>query len=287
MGFLISKLRAYFLLMRLHQPVGFWLLLWPTLWALWVAGEGRPSWKLILLFSLGALLMRSAGCVLNDIADRRFDGYVERTKNRPLITGLINTREAFCLFFILCFLALLLALCMGCLTLLFGFMGLFIAVIYPFSKRFTYFPQSVLGLAFAWGVPMAFVAQTQTFPPYIAWYMYLITGLWVFSYDTLYAMVDRKYDKNIGIKSSALFLGNFDRVFIGILHLIILLMLVILGKKLKLNSYYYINLLLIFGLFIYQNILIKNRDPKLCFKAFLNNQWVGLIIFLGLIFGLN
>ena len=287
MGILISKLRAYFLLMRLHQPVGFLLLLWPTLWALWVASNGNPSWKLIVLFSLGALLMRSAGCVINDIADCRFDGFVERTKNRPLIIGIINTCEAFLLFFILCLLALLLALYMGYLTLLFGFMGLFIAVIYPFSKRFTYFPQSFLGLAFAWGVPMAFVVQTQTFPPYIAWYMYFITALWVFSYDTIYAMVDREDDRLIGIKSSALFFGNLDRFFIALLQVIILFMLVILGKKINLNFYYYINLLLIFGLFIYQNILIKNRNPKLCFKAFLNNQWVGLLIFLGLVFGLN
>lgn len=281
---LISKLRAYALLMRLHQPVGFFLLLWPTLWAFWIASAGHPNKFLVFLFCLGALLIRSAGCVINDIADRHFDKYVARTKNRPLVTGMMSIREAFLLFSVLFLLAFLLTLFMNRLTIMLAFIGAFLAIFYPFTKRFTHLPQSFLGLAFAWGVPMAFAAQTESVP-LIAWYVYLIAGLWTFTYDTIYAMVDREDDKKIGIKSTALLFNNLDILIIFLLQIILLFMLIMLGKQLSLNQYYYASLLLVPGLFIYQQILIKQRDPKQCFKAFLNNQWVGLVVFLGLVLG--
>jgi len=283
---LFSKLRAYALLMRLHQPVGFFLLLWPTLWAFWIASSGHPNKFLVFLFCVGALLIRSAGCVINDIADHRFDKYVARTKNRPLVIGIMSIREAFSLLFILFLLAFLLTLFMNHLTIMLAFIGAFLAIFYPFAKRFTYLPQSFLGLAFAWGVPMAFAAQTESVP-LIAWYVYLIAGLWTFTYDTIYAMVDREDDKKIGIKSTALLFNKFDRLIIFILQIILLLMLITLGIKLNLNKYYYLSILLVLCLFIYQHILIKQRDPKKCFKAFLNNQWVGLVVFLGLVFGMS
>lgn len=283
---LISKLRAYALLMRLHQPVGFFLLLWPTLWAFWIASSGHPNKFLVFLFCVGALLVRSAGCVINDIADHRFDGYVARTKNRPLVIGMMSIREAFSLLSVLFLLAFLLTLLMNHLTIMLAFIGAFLAILYPFAKRFTYLPQSFLGLAFAWGVPMAFAAQTESVP-LIAWYVYLIAGLWTFTYDTIYAIVDREDDKKIGIKSSALLFAGFDRSIIAALQIILLFMLMMLGKQLSLNQYYYVSLLLVSWLFVYQQILIKQRDPKKCFKAFLNNQWVGLVVFLGLAFGMS
>ena len=282
---LISKLHAYALLMRLHQPIGFLLLLWPTLWALWIASEGSPHWQIVLLFCLGALLMRSAGCVINDVADYRFDGHVTRTKNRPLIIGIVPVREALILFSALCAIAFSSILWMNHLTIVLAAIGVLLAIIYPFSKRFTYLPQSFLGLAFAWGVPMAFAAQIQSVP-LIAWYIYLLAGLWTFTYDTVYAMVDREDDKRIGIKSSALLFAQFDRLIIATLQIILLLMLLALGQQLNLNKYYYVGVLLTAGLFIYQQILIKQRDPRAYFKAFLNNHWVGLVIFFGLAFGM-
>ena len=281
----LFKLAAYAKLMRLHQPVGFFLLLWPTLWAFWVASHGQPNKFLVFLFFVGALLMRSAGCVINDIADYRFDGNVTRTKNRPLVVGTVSIFEALLLFFSLLCMAFLLTFFVNHLTLLLAFFGAILAIFYPFSKRFTHFPQSFLGLAFAWGVPMAFAAQTGHVSS-IAWYLYLIAGLWTFTYDTIYAMVDREDDRKIGMKSSAILFKKFDILIILLLQIILLLMLIILGSKLNLNKYYYMAILVALCLFIYQQILVKRRNPKQCFKAFLNNQWVGLVMFLGFVFGM-
>lgn len=283
---ILVRLSSYASLMRLKQPVGFLLLLWPTLCALCIAGAGQPSWNIVFLFTLGVLLMRSAGCVINDLADYRFDGHVKRTKNRPLVTRSVSTFEAKILFFMLCFLAFLLVFLMNYLTILLAFIGLFLAILYPFTKRFTYLPQIFLSLAFAWGVPMAFAAQTNSVP-LMAWYIYLIAGVWIFAYDTIYAMVDREDDKKIGIKSSALFFNKFDILIILILQIILIIMLATLGGKLNLNKYYYLAVLLTLCLFIYQQILIRQRDPEKCFRAFLNNQWVGLVVFFGLFFGMG
>ena len=273
-------MKKYLLLMRLHRPIGILLLLWPTLWALWIAGQGHPDLKVLIIFILGVVVMRSAGCVINDIADRNFDGHVERTKNRPLVTGQVSLREAVILFLLLCIVALLLVLQLNVFTIKLSFIGLALAIIYPFTKRYIYWPQFVLGLAFAWGVPMAFAAQLNTIPV-IAWWVFLAAVLWPIAYDTMYAMADREDDKLIGIKSTALLFGQYDRLIIGFIQVLVLLLLLFIGWQLKLNFIYFISLLIALILVGYQQFLIKNREPKQCFRAFLNNNWFGLVVFLG------
>lgn len=280
-GKLRERLSVYARLMRLDRPIGAFLLLWPTLWALWVAGAGSPDPGVCAVFVLGVLLMRSAGCVINDFADRGFDPHVVRTRNRPLARGQATTREALALFGVLCLGAFTLVLTMNRLTVLLSFVGALLAATYPFMKRYTDLPQIYLGLAFGWAVPMAFAAQTGAVPE-AAWLIYLATVLWTTAYDTMYAMVDREDDLRIGVRSTAILFGAADRLAIGFLQAAALLVLVLLGTRLELGAGYYAGLAAATALAAYQQYLIRTRDPARCFRAFLNNNWFGTAVFAGL-----
>lgn len=278
MGLNIQKsLKNYIHLMRLDKPIGILLLLWPTLWAVWKAGNNHPDIKIVIIFILGVIIMRSAGCVINDIADRKFDKYVARTQHRPITDNKISVKSALVLFLSLLFLGLLLILQLNNLTKLLALIALFLACLYPYTKRFLDYPQLFLGLAFAMGIPMAYTAQLNSLDFKIIWPLYLVGVLWPLMYDTEYAMVDRADDLKIKIKSTAVLLKNYDIYFIGLLQLIIMVLLYITGLRLS--------LVIIGLLFLYQLYLIKNRLPKNCFNAFLNNQWVGLMIFVGSLYG--
>lgn len=278
---MFTKIIPYLKLMRLHRPIGIWILLWPTLWALWIASKGVPDVKILLIFIVGTIVMRSAGCVINDVADRNFDGFVARTKDRPLATGQITTKAALILFLILCLLALVLVLQLNFFTIQLSVFGLGIAILYPFTKRITYWPQLFLGVAFSWGIPMAFAAQTNSLPT-IAWWVFAISVLWALVYDTMYAMVDRSDDKKLGIKSTAILFERYDRLIMAALQIVILILLIIVGIKAHLTFMYDISLLIAAGLFGYQQYLIKDHHPQRCFNAFLNNHWVGAVVFLGI-----
>ncbi|MBV1874661.1 MAG: 4-hydroxybenzoate octaprenyltransferase [Gammaproteobacteria bacterium] len=269
-------------LTRLDKPIGILLLLWPTLWALWIAGEGHPDGLLVFIFCAGVVLMRSAGCVINDIADRKIDGSVERTKNRPLATGRIRTREALHLFLILMGVAFILVLFTNRFTIMLSFGAATLAATYPFMKRYTHFPQIVLGAAFAWSVPMSFAGQTESLPGTV-WLIYGATLLWTVAYDTMYAMVDREDDLKIGVKSTAIIFGDADKLIIGILQGLTLLCLLAVGVDVGLGVFYYFGLVLAGGLFVYQQWLIKHRDKERCFQAFINNNWVGIVVYAGLV----
>lgn len=281
-----AKLSAYARLMRLDRPVGNYLLLWPTLWALWLAaitqGKQHPDIGVIAVFVAGVFLMRAAGCVINDFADRKIDGQVERTKTRPLATGEVSPKEALCLFAILGLCAFGLVLTMNPLTIKLSFVGAGLATLYPFTKRWTHLPQFVLGAAFGWAVPMAFAAQTGELPT-IAWILFAITLLWTVAYDTMYAMVDRDDDVKIGVKSTAILFGRFDTLITGALQLLALALLAFVGISLALGWPYYVGLLGALGLAAWQQWLIKDRERDGCFKAFLNNHPFGLLVFVGLI----
>lgn len=277
-----TQLKHYLLLMRLHKPIGIYLLLWPTLWSLWLATpELMPSIKNLLIFITGVILMRSAGCVINDFADRKIDGKVKRTRDRPLATGAVSSKEAIILFAVIAATAFLLVLMTNLLTIQLSIGGLVLAATYPFMKRYTYLPQVVLGAAFAWSVPMAFAAEAGKITQ-DAWLIYLAVVLWTVVYDTFYAMVDRDDDIKIGVKSTAILFGDQDRIITGMLQLLTLYILVTIGQHFSLNGVYYISLVLVAGLFAYQQWLIRFRDPAACFKAFLNNHWVGLFVFIGI-----
>ena len=276
-----QKLQAYAQLMRIDKPIGTLLLLWPTLWALWVAAQGFPDLTILLVFILGVFLMRSAGCVINDFADRNIDGFVERTKNRPLPSGRAKKTEALLLFLILASSSFLLVLTQNRLTIQLSFIGILLAFSYPFIKRFTHLPQFVLGLAFSWAIPMAYAAQAGELPA-VVWLLFTINILWTIAYDTLYAMVDRDDDLKIGVKSTAILFAEYDRLIIGILQLTCLLLLILLGRMQALNWIYFAGLLLVSALFIRQQIQIRARKKKACFKAFLDNNYVGLTIFAAL-----
>ncbi len=275
-------LRDYIALTRLDRPIGVFLLLWPTLWALWIAAQGLPDTRILVVFVLGVILMRSAGCVINDIADRNFDLHVERTRQRPLTAGRISVRAALILFALLCMAAFLLVMQTNTLTVLLAVAGLPLAIIYPFMKRYTHLPQVVLGAAFGWAVPMAFAAQTGTVPQ-LAWLLFTTTVLWATVYDTMYAMVDREDDRVLGLKSTAILFGDADRVIIGFLQLMVLSCLVMIGNQAELGLYYFIALGLAAVLFAYQQLLIRFRGRDACFQAFLNNNWFGMLIWLGIV----
>lgn len=276
------KLLQYARLMRLHKPIGIYLLLWPTLWALWIAGEGRPNLMVLLVFGSGVVLMRSAGCVINDYADRDFDQHVARTKDRPIAAGRVSPKEALLLFCGLCFSAFLLVLLMNSLTVWLSLAGGFLAATYPFMKRYTHLPQVYLGAAFGWAVPMAFAAQTGEVPR-TAWLLFVATVLWATAYDTMYGMVDREEDRKIGVKSTAILFGEADRAIIGIIQVLALAALGLAGQAAGLGGYYYFGLLLAAGLALYQQFMIRDRTPEQCFKAFLNNNWFGAAVFSGII----
>ncbi len=279
---LTDRLREYAILMRLNRPIGIYLLLWPTLWALLVAGEGRPDTKIVLIFVAGVVVMRSAGCIINDYLDRDFDRHVSLTRNRPLTAGRISPREALMLFGILCLLALVLVLQLNTLTIMLSFVGVLLAMVYPYMKRVTNLPQVVLGAAFGWSVPMAFAAQTGTVPP-VAWLMFTATVLWTTAYDTMYAMVDRQDDIALGLKSTAILFGDADRAVIAGLQLSVLVCLVMIGFQAELGLFYYGGLVLAAALAIYQQRLIRFQERDGCFRAFLNNHWFGMVVFLGLL----
>ncbi|MEH6814845.1 MAG: 4-hydroxybenzoate octaprenyltransferase [Motiliproteus sp.] len=276
-----EKLLAFVQLMRLDKPIGIYLVLWPTLWALWVAAEGMPRTDILIIFILGVILMRSAGCVINDYADREIDGHVRRTKNRPIPTGRATAKEALILFLILILCAFVLVLFTDKQTIMLSIGGVLLAACYPFMKRYTYLPQVVLGAAFAWAVPMAFSAQAGTITQQ-AWLIYAATLLWTVAYDTLYAMVDREDDIEIGVKSTAILFGEADKLIVGVLQALTLLSLLMLGQQLHFGISYYLGLAAAAGLFVYQQLLIRERKPEMCFKAFLNNHWVGSLVFAGL-----
>jgi len=269
-------------LMRLDKPIGIWLLLWPTLWALWVAGAGKPSFSNILIFTLGTVLMRSAGCVLNDLADRQFDGHVTRTQNRPLATGKITPKEAKLLAAGLLVASFLLVLCTNGLTVLWSFGALAIAALYPLMKRYTFYPQLVLGAAFSWGMPMAFTAETGQMPPPEAWLLFIANILWTVAYDTYYAMADREDDIKLGLKSTAILFGDLDRPMIALLQGMTLLCLILAGQRFDLGLYFYWGLVVAAACFAYEFYLTRARDAASCFRAFLHNHWAGLAIFIGI-----
>jgi 4-hydroxybenzoate polyprenyltransferase len=282
-----ARLPAFILLTRLNRPIGTLLLLWPTLGALWLAANGWPSWQLLIIFALGTLLMRSAGCCINDFADSHIDGDVLRTENRAIVTGQVTRTEAMLCFVGLCLAALVLLLFTNTLTIAMSLGAVALTAIYPFMKRYTHLPQLVLGMAFSWGILMAFTAQTDTWPPTTAWVLYVANCLWTIAYDTQYAMVDREYDLKIGVKSTAILFGDADVVMIGALQAMFLFALFLAGGQFQLSAVYYLGLIVAAGLFVYQHWLIRNRETDGCFKAFLNNHWAGLAIFVGVVLGVQ
>ncbi|MGI9319779.1 MAG: 4-hydroxybenzoate octaprenyltransferase [Thiogranum sp.] len=277
-----DRLIQYSLLMRLNRPVGIYLLLWPTLWALWIAGVGHPDLLVVVVFVSGVVLMRSAGCVINDYADREFDPHVERSRDRPIAAGRVKPKEAIALFVVLCLGAFGLVLLMNELTIWLSLAGVALAASYPFMKRYTHLPQVYLGAAFGWAVPMAFAAQTGSVPK-VAWLLFVATVLWATVYDTMYGMVDREDDIKIGIKSTAVLFGEADRAIIATIQILFLGALLLIGEAADLGGYYYFGVLLAAALSIYQQYLIRNREPQFCFQAFLNNNWLGAAVFSGLV----
>ncbi len=275
-----QKWLAIKLITRMDKPIGTYLLLWPTYWALWIASDGWPNLQLLLIFSLGVFIMRSAGCVINDFADRKIDGEVERTKNRPLVNGMMTSVEAINLFGLLIGMALGLVLMLSWPTIYLSVVAVFLAAIYPFMKRYTQLPQLFLGAAFSWGMIMAF-SEAQGEIPLVAWLLFTANLCWTVAYDTMYAMVDRDDDVQIGVKSTAILFGNNDTRMIGFLQLITLALLWTVGDILAFGWPYQLCLIVAAGLFSYQQLLIFNRKRDDCFQAFLHNHWVGLIIFVG------
>ncbi len=275
-----KKLKQYALLIRLDKPIGILLLLWPTLISLWIAAGGWPDTTVLLVFIAGVFLMRSAGCAINDYADREIDAHVQRTQQRPLASGKITEKEALIVFAVLSISAFLLVLLMNKLTIVLSFIGVALAVSYPFMKRYHYFPQVHLGAAFGWAVPMAFAAQANELAP-VAWLLFMATVLWATAYDTMYAMVDREDDLKIGVKSTAILFDTTDKLIIGIIQVLLVFCLIMIGNKAELGGFYFTGVFLATGFAVWQQYLIRNREPAKCFQAFLNNNWFGMILFIG------
>lgn len=276
-----QKWQGFKLITRMDKPIGTYLLLWPTYWALWLASDGIPNLHLLFVFSLGVFLMRSAGCVINDFADRKVDGEVERTNNRPLVSGLLTSNDALFIFAMLVAAAFGLVMSLHTYTIKLSFVALALAISYPFMKRYTQLPQVVLGAAFSWGMIMAF-AEVYGRVPLVAWLLFSANVLWTVAYDTMYAMVDRDDDLRIGVKSTAVLFGKKDKRIIAFLQLLVLGLLFTVGEVAAFGWPYHLSLVITAGLFSYQQMLIANRDRILCFKAFLNNHWVGLVVFVGI-----
>ncbi len=268
----------YAQLVRLDRPIGIYLLLWPTLWALAIAGDGGPDLWVLFVFVAGVVLMRSAGCAINDYADRHIDLHVARTKDRPLTSGKISPQETLAVFAILSLIAFALVLTLNTYTIYLSFGGILLAASYPFMKRYHYLPQVHLGAAFGWAVPMAYAAQVGTADK-ITWLLYTATLLWTVAYDTIYAMVDREDDIKIGVKSTAILFGDGDRAIIGILQLLFILTLWLIGMELAFSTIYFIGLICAGVLLAYQQAMIVYRVPEFCFQAFLHNHWVGAVVF--------
>ena len=274
-------MNVYFRLMRLDKPIGIYLLLWPTLWALFLAADGLPRLDLLIIFVLGVTLMRSAGCVINDYADRKIDKLIQRTQHRPITSGEISTQSALVLFFTLMLIAFGLVLMTNILTIQLAVIAGVLAILYPFTKRWTHLPQFVLGLAFAMSVPMAFAASNNNVSD-AAWWVFLATVIWTVIYDTMYAMADREEDLQIGVKSTAVLFAKYDKLIIGILQISLLLVLINISEIFNLTIFYDISLILSAFLMIYHQYLIKNREKNACFRAFLHNNFIGIVIFAGI-----
>lgn len=277
-----AKARAYASLTRLDRPIGVWLLLWPVLWALWLSSDGKPDAHVFIVFVLGVVLTRCAGCAMNDFADRNFDRHVARTRDRPLVTGQVDPVEAIALCAGLGMIALGLAMTLNRLTQLFTLVGAVLVLTYPFMKRFFPIPQFYLGVAFTWSVPMAFAASTGTMPPRLAWVLFLAGLLWTMAYDTMYAMADREDDRKLGIRSSAILFGDADRFIVGVLQLMTLLTLWLLGRDMQLGMWYGLGLLCAAIFALYEQLLIRERKPDQCLRAFLNNNYFGMSVFIGI-----
>jgi 4-hydroxybenzoate polyprenyltransferase len=278
----LSTLQPYWELMRFHRPIGILLLLWPTYWALWLAAEGMPNWDILVIFTLGVILMRAAGCVINDIADRNIDRHVQRTQSRPITAGKVSVKSASLLFIGLIGLAFLLVLLTNTLTLYLSIAALALACCYPFMKRYTHLPQVVLGAAFSMSIPMAFSAQTGELHPSL-WLIYTTNLLWIVSYDTFYGMTDREYDKQIGVKSTAILFAENDRLITAIIQALSLIGWWMIGNRFELKTSYYVFLGVAALFMVYQQWIIRYRQPSACFRAFTNNHWVGLSIFIGIL----
>ncbi len=280
--FLVRQSPHYARMMRLDRPIGAYLLLWPTLWALWLAADGFPSPKLLGIFVAGVVIMRSAGCVINDISDRNLDPHVARTRDRPLARGDVSMREAVSLFAVLVSIALMLVLMTNPMTVMLAAVGLVITAVYPLMKRVTHLPQIVLGVAFGWSIPMAFAAQMEALPAQ-AWLAFLANMFWTVAYDTEYAMSDREDDLKVGIKSTAILFGRGDRAMVALLQLLAIGTLVLLGERIDAEPIFYIALGAAFALFSYQHVLIRHRARDRCFDAFMHNNWVGMVLFIGIV----
>ena len=279
---LAERLSLYMQLTRLNRPIGILLLLWPTLWGVWIAAAGHPHWHIVLIFVLGTVLMRSAGCAVNDYADREFDKHVQRTRERPVTSGRISPREAVWIAAGLALLAFVLILPLNELTLLLSFPAVFLAASYPYTKRFLAIPQAYLGIAFGFGIPMAFAAQLGTVPP-VAWLLLIANVFWAIAYDTEYAMVDRDDDIDLGIHSAALLFGSYDVAAVMACYAVTLMLLAIAGPMMVAGWLYYAGLVLAAAIALYHYRLIRHRQCEACFKAFLHNNWFGAAVFAGIV----
>jgi len=280
---LSRRIEEYTQLARFNRPVGTWLLLWPALWALWIAGDGTPNQKVLIVFVLGVIVMRAAGCVINDFADRDIDPHVRRTRDRPIAARRVSPVEALVVFGVLLAIALFLVTFLDLLTIKLAFIGAALTVSYPFVKRFFGMPQLYLGISFGgWSVPMAFAAETGKLPR-VAWVLYIAAVIWAAIYDTIYAMIDREDDLKIGVKSSAILFADMDKMLIFAMQVMMIFALVLAGRSMHFGNWYYAGLTLASLLFLYQQWLIRNREPAGCLRAFLNNQYVGMVIFIGIL----
>ncbi|WP_236994702.1 4-hydroxybenzoate octaprenyltransferase [Granulosicoccus antarcticus] len=276
-----QKLPHFVALTRLNRPIGIYLLMWPMLWALWFAAKGVPRLDVLFIFIVGTVLTRSAGCAINDYADRDIDGHVARTHQRPLATGALTAKEALLATGVLLLTAFILVLFTNALTIKLSLIAAALAIAYPFAKRHTHWPQVVLGAAFGFAIPMAYAAQTNQVPPQ-AWWLFISAVLWAVAYDTLYAMADREDDLKIGVKSTAILFGRFDLIIVVALQLIVLCILALIGLQAGRGMFYFIALALSCGFIVYQQSLVRERDPARCVQAFLNNNWLGMTVFIGL-----
>lgn len=276
-----QRIRLYSQLIRFEKPIGTYLLLWPTLWALAIAAQGGPDRWILFVFVSGVFLMRSAGCAINDYADRDIDLHIARTKERPLTSGRISAKEALAVFVVLSLIAFALVLTLNRFTILLSIGGVLLAATYPFMKRYHYLPQVHLGAAFGWAIPMAFAAQLDALPKQ-AWLLYVANIIWATAYDTMYSMADREDDLKVGVKSSAILFGEYDRVIVGLLQFLFILTLILVGRDLEYGSFYYYALFVASLLLIYEQIMINKREPGKCFEAFLHNHWVGAVVFAGI-----
>lgn len=276
-----QRIRLYSELIRFQKPIGSYLLLWPTLWALAIAAEGSPDHWILFVFVAGVFLMRSAGCAINDYADRDIDLHITRTQERPLTSGKITPKEALLVFALLSLLSFALVLTLNRFTILLSIVGVLLAASYPFMKRYHYLPQVHLGAAFGWAIPMAFTAQTDALPKQ-AWLLFVANIIWAVAYDTMYSMADREDDLRVGVKSSAILFGEYDRIVVGLLQFLFILTLILTGRELEFSGFYYYTLFVASLFLIYEQILINKREPSKCFEAFLHNHWVGAIVFAGI-----